>query len=254
MAAAKFDVMCSEKPKIPVAPRGDHIVITQRHDGSNRVTHEEQEYTFAFELRNSARVMSNLVKVTADEPDTHWQLRAFIHGAIILSYAALEAALNEFIHLHALTAKSPLDEAERKVIYSIGQENLTPKGESNTLQKFNLLLRILGKPELRAGDAAYQNANLVRMLRNMVVHPLPGRVTTFVDSDDFDYSSQQEIVKKLKGSLGLKKSATFPKDIVTKECAAWAVLSCETFLHAFVVASGVDIGFLTDPSSKKKAT
>ena len=92
--------MCPEKPKVPVAPRGDHIVITQTHDGSNRVTHEEQEYTFAFELRNSARVMSDLAKVTANEPGTHWQLRAFIHGAIILSYAALEAALNEFIHLH----------------------------------------------------------------------------------------------------------------------------------------------------------
>jgi len=246
--------MCPEKTKVPVAPRGDHIFIIQNHDGSNQVAHEEQEYTFAFELRNSARVMSNLSKITEDDPGTHWQLRAFIHGAIILSYSALEAAYNEFIHLHALTAESPLDEAERKVIYSIGQENLMPRGESNTLQRFNLLLRLLGKPEIEAGSTAYQNANLVRILRNMVVHPVPGRITTFVDSDDFDYSSQQEIVKKLKGALRLKKSATFPKNIITKECAAWAVQSCEAFLHAFVVASDVDIGFLTNPSPKKKTT
>lgn len=244
--------MRSKRPKVPVAPRGSHIVIRQQDDGSNRVVHEEQEYTFAFELRNSARVMSNHAKATDEGPSTHWQLRAFVHGAIILSYAALEAALNEFIHLHALAADSPLDETERTVIYSIAQENLVPRGESNTLQKFNLILRILGKPELKAGDSAYQNANFVRILRNMVVHPIPGRVVTFVDSDDFDYSSQQEIVKKLRGVLGLKKSATFPTDVLTKECAAWAVLSCETFLHAFVVASGVDIGFLTDPSRKKK--
>ena len=242
--------MRPEKPKVPVAPRGTHIVIVQEHDGSNRIAHEEQEYEFAFELRNSARVMSNLAKATGEGPDTHWQLRASIHGAIILSYAALEAALNEFIHLHALAADSPLDEAERKVIYSIAHENLMPRGESNTLQKFNLILRILGKPELKAGTSEYQNANLVRMLRNLVVHPVPGWVTTFVDSDDFDYSSQQEIVKKLKGALGLKRTATFPTDVLTKECAAWAVLSCETFLHAFVVASGVGIGFLTDPSPR----
>lgn len=246
--------MSPKSPKIPVVPRGGLTVIVQEHDGSNRIAHEEEEYTFAFELRNSARVMSNFAKATEDGPDTHWQLRGFIHGAIILSYAALEAALNEFIHLHALTSDSPLDEAERKVIYAIGQENLTPRGESNTLQKFNLVLRLLSKSEIRACDAAYQNANLVRMLRNMLVHPLPGRVTTFVDTDDFDYSSQQQIVKKLRGALGLKKSATFPKDIITKECAAWAVHSCETFLHAFVVASGVDIGFITAPSPKKKAT
>ena len=143
--------MCPEKAEVPVAPRGDHIVITQGHDGLNRVTHGGQAYTFAFELRNSARVMSNIARVTADEPDTYWQLRAFIHGAIILSCAALEAALNEFIHLHALTAESPIDEAERKVIYSIGQVNLAPNGEANTLQKFNQLLRVLGELELRAG-------------------------------------------------------------------------------------------------------
>lgn len=237
--------------KVPVAPRGDHIVIVQEHDGSNRISHVETEYTFAFELRNSARVMSNFAKNTEDGPDTHWQLRAFIHGAIILSYSALEAALNEFIHLHALTDESPLDDAERKLIYAIGQEKLAPRGESNTLQKFNLLLRLLGKTEIASGSAAYQNANLVRMLRNMVVHPVPGRVTTFIDSPDFDYSSQQEIVKKLRGALGLKKSATFPEHIITKKCAAWAVHSCETFLHTFVVASGVDIGFITEPGRKK---
>lgn len=246
--------MCPEKRKVPVVRRGNHTVVVQEQDGSNRIAHEEREYTFSLELRNSARVMSNSAKATEDGPNTHWQLKAFIHGAIILSYAALEAALNEVIYLHALTAESPLDEAERKVIYSIGQENLAPKGESNTLQRFNLLLRILGKSELKVGHSPYQNANLVRMLRNMIVHPIPGRVTTFVDSDNFDYSSQQEIVKKLRGALGLKRSATFPTDIVTKECAIWAVDSCETFLHAFVVASGIDIGFLTDPGRKKKAT
>jgi len=242
--------MSPKQPKVPVALRGNHIVIVHENDGSNRVVHEEQGYTFAFELRNSARVMSNHATETDEGPATHWQLRAFVHGAIILSYAALEAALNEFVHLHALAPDSPLDEAERKVIYSIAQENLVPRGESNTLQKFNLVLRILGKPELKAGDPAYQNANLVRILRNMVVHPVPGRVATFIDSEDFDYSSQQAIVKKLRGVLGLSKSATFPTDVLTNKCATWAVLSCETFLHAFVLASGVDIGFLTDPSPR----
>lgn len=246
--------MCPEKRKVPVAPRGNRTVVVQGQDGSNRIAHEEREYTFAYELRNSARVMSNAAKTTDDGQDTHWQLKAFIHGAIILSYAALEAALNEVIHLHALTKESPLDEAERKVIYSIGQEKLAPRGESNTLQKFNLLLRILGKSELKVDDSPYQHANLVRMLRNMIVHPMPGRVTTFVDSGNFDYSSQQEIVKKLRGALGLKRSATFPADIVTKECAIWAVNSCETFLHAFVVASGIDIGFLTEHDRSKSST
>ncbi len=241
--------MCPEKRKVPVVPRGDHVFLMLGQNGSTRVTRTEKEYTFAFELRNAARVMVNSAKVIEDGPSTHWQFKAFVHGAIILSYAGLEAALNEIIHLHALTAESPLNEAERKVVYSIAQENLVPRGDSHTLKRFNLLLRILGKSELKIGDPPYQNANLVRLLRNMIIHPIPGRVTTFVEADNFDYSSQQEIVKKLRSALGLKRSATFPKDIVTKKCAVWAVDSCETFLHAFVVASGIDIGFLTEPGS-----
>lgn len=242
--------MCSEKRKVPVASRGGCTHVMLGSDGSNHIVCEEQEYKFAFELRNAARVMVNSAKATDDEPSTHWQLKAFVHGAIILSYAALEAAVNEVIHLHALCANSPLDEVERKVVYSIAHENLVPRGESNTLQKFNLLLRIIGKQELNIGDTPYQNANLVRMLRNMIIHSIPGRVMTFVAEDNFDYSSQQEIVKKLRGTLGLPKTATFPQDIVTKKCAIWAVDSCEIFLHAFVVASGIDIGFLTDPAQK----
>lgn len=243
------NLMCPEKRKVPIVLKGHHTFLVQGQDGSNRVTREEQEYTFAFELRNAARVMANFAKDTEEESNTHWQLKAFVHGAIILSYAGLEAAFNEIIHLHALTAESPLDEAERKVIYSIAQENLVTRRESNTLQRFNLLLRILGKPELKIGDHPYQHANLVRMLRNMIIHPIPGRVTTFVENDNFDYSSQQEIVKKLRGALGLKRSATFPKDIVTKKSANWAVDSCEAFLHAFIVASGINIDFSTEPRS-----
>jgi len=116
------------------------MVLVQGRAGSIRVTHMEKEYTFAFELHNAARVMVNAARSTEDGPSTHWQFKAFVHGAIILSYAGLEAALNEIIHLHALTAESPLNEAERKVVYSIAQENLVPRGESNTLQRFNLLL------------------------------------------------------------------------------------------------------------------
>jgi hypothetical protein len=238
------------KNKVPVVKRGGSIRVVINPEGSTRVSQIEEEYTFAFELRNAARVMENSAKSTDNGPETHWQLKAFVHGAIIISYASLEAAFNEILHLHALSAGSPLNEAERKVVHSITQEKLEPRGESNTLQKFNLLLRVLGKPELANGTPVYQNANLVRILRNMIIHPVPGRVISYVEGSNFDYSSQQEIVKKLRSALGLKRSAIFPRDIITPKCAAWAVSSCETFLHAFVMASQIDVGFLTDPNRK----
>lgn len=253
-AKRRKKVMCSERPKVPVATRGDRVFTVLDANGNTRVTQIESEYTFAFELRQSARVMSNSAKSTKDNPRTHWQLRAFIHGAIILSYASLEAALNEIVHLNALETNSPLTEAERKVFHTIGQEDLRPREGSNTLQQYNMLLRILGKPAMSVDTNPYQAANLVRVLRNMLVHPIPGRVVTFIESEDFDYSSQQNIVKKLRSHLGLKTNATFPADVITKACAAWAVESCETFLHEFVTVSGIDPGFITDPNHARAAT
>jgi hypothetical protein len=244
--------MCPEQRNVPTAGRGDHIVLVSDEDGNTRVQNIEAEYTFAFELRQAARVMDSSAQATLESPSTHWQLRAFIHGSIILSYASLEAALNEVIHLNALEKSSPLTEAERKVFYTIGQEGLKLRAPNHTLQQYNLLLRILGKPEIDAAKYPYQSANLVRILRNMLVHPIPGRVTTFVEGEDYDYSSQQDIVKKLKPVLGLTKEATFPKDVLTKACAKWAVDACETFLHEFVTISGIDPGFITDPNHARK--
>jgi hypothetical protein len=140
------------------------------------------------------------------------------------------------------------------VFHIIGKEGLQPRERKNTLQQYNMLLRILGKPAMNVGENPYLSANFVRMLRNMLVHPIPGRVVTFVEGEEFDYSSQQDIVKRLKAPLGLKANATFPADVITKECATWAVTSCEAFLHEFVTVSGIDPGFITDPNHARTAT
>lgn len=246
-------VMCAERRSLPVARRGDHVVIISDDNGRHRVQSIEAEFTFAFELRQAARVMLNSVRATPDTSSTHWQFRAFVHGSIILSYASLEAALNEIINLNALEKDSSLTEAERKVFYTIGQEGLQPR-QSNALQQYNMLLRVLAKPQMDTGKNPYQGANLVRVLRNMLVHPIPGRVTTFIEGDSFDYSSQQDIVKKLKPALGLKSNATFPNGVLSTKCAEWAVNSCEAFLHHFVKVSGIDPGFITDPKHARKRT
>lgn len=100
--AKEYDKMCPKKNKVPVSQQGDSLHVVISPDGSTHIAHVESEYTFAFELRNTARVMLKSAKLPNDGPYSHWELKAFIHGAIILSYAALEAAFNEVIHLHAL--------------------------------------------------------------------------------------------------------------------------------------------------------
>jgi hypothetical protein len=152
--------------------------------------------------------MANYAKKTTDEQ--YYERIAFVTGAILLAYSSLEAALNEFVQLNARSTSSPLSEAERKVIVVIGEEKLVPQERAHVLQLFNLMLRILGKKEIALGGSHYQSANLVRALRNMLTHPSPGSVTTFVEGDDVDLSSQQEIVKKLRAALGLGETSDLP--------------------------------------------
>lgn len=210
---------------------------------STHIVKIEREYRFAFNLRNIARYFARQAKETTDKD--YWERQSYVTGAICMSYAHLEAALNEFIHLNALNRESPLTDAEREVFFVMGAENLVPLNSSHTLERFNLILRILGKKEISKTENIYHSANLVRSLRNMLTHPVPGVVQTYDIDERVDLSSQQKIVKQLRPVLQLDNKATFPESIITPKCATWAVKSCEDFLAEFVILSGVSPGFVT---------
>jgi hypothetical protein len=229
--------------KTPVLRSGGNVIIVM--DGEKtRVTRVESEYRFAFGLRNAARVMVNSARGTA-EKDSH-ERKAFVTGAIVLAYSSLEAALNEFVFLNSAAPNSPLSEECKAVMNAIALEDLRPQGGKNALQMFNVMLRLMRKPELRESEKTYQAANLVRILRNLLVHPFPGRVVTYSEDAAENLSEQQHVVRQLRSHLALDQDATFPCDVITSKCAAWAVASCEDFLRDFVRQSGVDPGFLTE--------
>lgn len=229
--------------RVPVARSGAEVLIAE-DKGVMHVMHVNQQFTFAFELKNAARVLAKKAQETQDADG--YEMKAFVTGAVSLSYSYLEAAYNEFLLLNAIAKDSPLSEAEKAVIGAIGTESLRPQDKTHTLQLFNLALRLLKKPEMKEGEQPYQAANLVRKLRNLLIHPMPGRVVTYEADEDHDLSTQQDIVKQLKSHLGLGKHATFPWDVLTSNCATWAVRSCEEFFHDFVARSGVDPGFITE--------
>jgi len=229
--------------KLPVGRSGDHIHLVT--DGQKtRVVLVESEYRFAFELKNAARVMAKKARSISDKDS--YELLAFVTGAVTLSYSYLEAALNEFIFLNATAQESHLNESEKAIVSAIASEDLRPQGRQNTLQLFNTILRLLRKPQLTENKEPYQSANLVRCLRNLLVHPVPGRVITFSEDPNSNLSEQQQIVKQLRSHLGFGRNATFPRDVLNSRCATWAVASCERFLHEFVKQSGVDPGFITE--------
>ena len=211
--------------------------------GRSRVTRVTSEFRFAFELRSAARLMANKAGAVNDEDS--FELRAFVMAAIILAWSSLDAALNEFVLVNATKRETPLSDVEKAIINAIGAENLRPRERQHTLQLFNMMLRLLKKSQLEESEQPYQSANLVRRLRNMLVHPKPGWVVTFSENPKENLSEQQQIVKQLRCDLRLDRDATFPRDILTSQCANWAVFSCESFLREFVKRSGISPGFLT---------
>jgi hypothetical protein len=174
-----------------------------------------------------------------------FEMGAFVTGAVTFSFSYLEAAFNEFVLTNAIAINSPLSESEKAVMRAIGMEKLRPLGNSHVLSLFNLALRLLGKKEIEEGGKYFQSANLVRCLRNRLVHPEPGAVVTYEQDEEKDLLVQQDIMKKLRSPLGLGKHATFPWDVLSSDCAKWAVRSCEDFFHEFTLRSGVDPGFKT---------
>lgn len=210
-------------------------------NGKSQIKRIQEEHLFAYELINVARYHAGEAKRAGK--DNYWRVRANVISAVISSYSAIEAAYNEFVHINALSAESKLTDEKREVMHYIASESLSPEPKQNTLQKFNMILRVLEKKELNPSSEPYQSANLVRLLRNMLVHPVPSTAITF-DLADPDLSSQQEITKKLRSVLKLGRAATFPNGVLTPACAVWASRSVERFLHRFEKNSGVDLGFI----------
>ena len=200
-------------------------------------------FRFAVELMFAARLMANKARSIAD--GDKFERLAFVTAAVILACSFLEGGLNEFIFLNATSKESPLSDAQKAVIEAIRSEGLRPRGQ-HTLQLFNMMLRISKKEPFRKNEEPYRATDAVRNLRNLLVHPKPGYITTFSDDPNEDLSQQQPIAKQLRDYLDLDRSATFPRDILTSKCATWAVRSCESFFREFVSRSGVSPGFLTD--------
>jgi len=206
----------------------EHIdLIVDRERGQTTVSRVTSQFRFAFELRNAARVMAN--KAGAVDDTAGFELRAFVIAAVILAWSSLDAALNEFILLNAAEGKTPLSDGQKAIINAIRSEDLRPRERQHTLQLFNMMRPLLKKSQLAESEQPYQSANLVRHLRNMLVHPKPGWVVTFSENPSENLSEQQKIVRQLRSDLKLGRNATFPRDVLNTKCAKWAVCSCESF-------------------------
>lgn len=220
------------------ASPGNRIEIVWLPGGGSEIARVEGEFRFGWWHLQSARF---LVRESKRKDAIEAERFGCISGAIVMSWCLVEAVLYEFTHLWSRDHRSPLNDTHQQIIWTIVREGLAARSAS-ALEQFNMYLRIIGAEQFDTGKEPYQRANLVRELRNRIVHPVPESFLEF-DKDD-SVVDEQKLVRKLRPQLGLRKGATFPKDVLTPATAEWALESVIQFLEKFEASSKVQLGFL----------
>jgi hypothetical protein len=162
--------------------------------------------------------------------------RAYVTGSVISSVAFLEALINELF----------LDAAEHHSGHYkvLGRQALNTLGgmweyieRQEILGKFQVALLLLGKPPFAKGQAPYQDAQALVLIRNALVHYRPESRAAGDEAD----ANLTALGKKLTGKFPLnpltgKGNSFFPDKCLGHGCAAWSVrtsvaLADEFFAH-----------------------
>ena len=165
--------------------------------------------------------------------ELHVEHRANVVGAIVQAAMALEAQIAVVV-LHGPAAhlsSAGIDRAIRDRVTAAGDE--LERGE--TLEKYNRVLTLLGKPEFDRGRRPYQSADLLVRARNELVH----------------YKARwNNDARLLKWNRGLRavRIRTLPGRSVTEDphnwwlvssFAVWAIDSAEALILEFFERLGI---------------
>lgn len=168
------------------------------------------------------------------------------HGAvltaILMSAAALEAAINELFsdsaepdggRFDALSADS------RALLADMWKSGVPRTASFRILQKYEICLALLRRPALVRGAAPYQNADGLVKLRNHFLHFEPawqpkGQSASHKEADHLekllDFLRSRRFPESPLAGSG---NSFYPEKLLGHGCAAWAVASARAFLNEF---------------------
>lgn len=189
-----------------------------------------------------ARRCSEFDKADLDVQANNPQVSAYATGAVISSFSFLEAQINQvFLKASRINAgglRSWLDGLDNEKVKFLGEiwdtKTLKVAESASVLDKYNLALRFLGKQtfENEKGQDPYQSANLLRKLRNALVHTKP---------------EPQQIAPPVAGEMEKRYRNLFPESELFSRthnaywpdkclgygCAQWSVSTALAFADEF---------------------
>lgn len=162
--------------------------------------------------------------------------RSYVVGAILSCVSFLEGMVNEVLkdaHDDHLSYVGPIPAEHRLLLRRYWKDN----GDSeNLFDKYNAALRLCGKEQFARGAQPLQDAILVNLIRNVLVHFKPD--TAFADDPT---KLERQLRGKFEPAKHMINSANpfFPDKALGAGCAEWSVQSCRGLADEFCLRMGV---------------
>jgi len=163
---------------------------------------------------------------------------AYVRSAIVVAMCFLDATINElFVDAADDSPREGTATATWQALKAASADPVT-RGAA-TLDKYEHALATLGKPSMR-GTHYHRDANLVRRLRNRLVHPNPETVVMHT-SIPGETPTVQSLENQLRGRFELNplmrklgsRGVFFPTMLTSAGCAGWARDSILAYLDEF---------------------
>lgn len=170
--------------------------------------------------------------------------RSFVTSAIFSSVAFMEAAINEFFQDAFDEHKSYIAALDKEIMAAIGdwwkengEHNIKAGSRISVLDKYQRALIIAQKEPFLRGQSPYQDAKLVIVLRNALVHyklKTQGGGDTHYLEDKLQ--SKKFALNKMMIGGG---DPFFPHKCLGHGCAEWSVTSSLKLVDAFFDKLGI---------------
>ncbi|MET8768831.1 hypothetical protein [Streptomyces sp. NPDC004658] len=196
--------------------------------------------------RNCGRLEAEYT-ATAGKKGSPAEHMAYATGSVIASFCFLEASINEFYaaagreDLQSAGGCGGLEAGDLGVIAQVADA----VEKVPTLELFRLALTVLRRPLLYRGTQVYADADLLRRLRNELVHYTP-RLLPADTGESGGVVDRRKMVEQLR-QRGFAPSAFFadssnpyfPQKCLGHGCTTWAWKTALAFADAFYSGLGI---------------
>jgi hypothetical protein len=192
--------------------------------------------SFVFQHLLSASIFARKVRIIEEENsekpfgEFFTEIRSYASASIMVSAAAIEANINELYISHGCPLRQKLSNFEEEFWGRGGIESIS------LMKKYIKALNILGKNKSFEKSREYENANILVILRNALVH--------FKPNWDFSPEDKKSELKALSTKFKFSHFVDDGADLISMKCMTygctkWAFESAIELIEKFAEISGL---------------